>query len=252
MWLAPEWMVTHEAVIPAELVSDPEPSAPVNKPAVVKPPAKPVVVKPPHRALKPPKPIGMPLPKRTERPVEMAKAEPPVAPPSTPAPAPLLTPPPSPPAPAMNAPAASAPDDSISAARGPSASIDAAPTTAVDAGFPTPPAPVVRGGSGGVAVAALPATDGLTRTAVPRGGYQVKPSYPMSARRAGVEGTTLLGVFVGRDGRVVDVVVKQSAGHPDLDRAATDAVRRWHFEPARRGVDAVAMWVELPVEFHLR
>ena len=92
----------------------------------------------------------------------------------------------------------------------------------------------------------------MTQTAVPRGGYQLTPTYPMSARRAGIEGTTLLSVFVGADGRVVDVVVKQSAGHPDLDRAASTAVRRWRFEPARRGTDAVAMWVELPVEFHLR
>ena len=53
-------------------------------------------------------------------------------------------------------------------------------------------------------------------------------------------------------GRVGEVVVKQSAGHPDLDRAAADAVRRWRFEPARRGAEAVAIWVELPVEFRLR
>ena len=42
-----------------------------------------------------------------------------------------------------------------------------------------------------------------------------------------------------------------SAGHPDLDQAAMEAVRRWRFEPARRGADAVAMWVLLPVEFRL-
>jgi periplasmic protein TonB len=63
---------------------------------------------------------------------------------------------------------------------------------------------------------------------------------------------TLLGVLVADDGRVADVVVKQSAGHPDLDRAAAEAVRRWQFEPARRGSETVAMWVLLPVEFRLR
>jgi protein TonB len=108
------------------------------------------------------------------------------------------------------------------------------------------------------AVAALPPSpaaapaSGPTRTAIPRGGYQVTPSYPPSARRLGIEGTTLLRVFVDANGRVSDVVVKRSAGHPDLDRAATEAVRRWQFDPARRGADAVAMWVELPVEFQLR
>jgi periplasmic protein TonB len=51
---------------------------------------------------------------------------------------------------------------------------------------------------------------------------------------------------------VADVVVQESAGHPDLDDAAAAAVRRWRFEPARRGAEAVAMWVLLPVEFHLK
>ena len=49
-----------------------------------------------------------------------------------------------------------------------------------------------------------------------------------------------------------DVRVERSAGHPDLDDAATDAVKRWRFDPARRGSEAVAMWVLLPVEFKLR
>ena len=53
------------------------------------------------------------------------------------------------------------------------------------------------------------------------------------------------------DGRIGDVAVEHSAGHPDLDQAAMEAVRRWRFEPARRGADAVAMWVLLPVEFRL-
>jgi len=48
------------------------------------------------------------------------------------------------------------------------------------------------------------------------------------------------------------VLVEKSAGHVELDEAAADAVRRWRFEPARRGPEAVAMWVLLPVEFRLR
>jgi len=80
----------------------------------------------------------------------------------------------------------------------------------------------------------------------------VRRSYPTGARRAGIQGTTLLGVFVGVDGGVGDVVVKESAGHPDLDAAAAEAVKRWRFEPARRGSEPVAMWVLLPVEFRLR
>lgn len=92
----------------------------------------------------------------------------------------------------------------------------------------------------------------VTQYARPQGGYQVRPSYPASARRLGVQGTTLLKVHVLVDGAVGEVVVQESAGHIDLDQAAADAVRRWRFDPARRGNEPVAMWVLLPVEFRLR
>jgi protein TonB len=62
----------------------------------------------------------------------------------------------------------------------------------------------------------------------------------------------MLRVHVLIDGQVGDVVVQESAGHPDLDQAAADAVRQWRFEPGRRGEEAVAMWVLLPVEFRLK
>ena len=101
-------------------------------------------------------------------------------------------------------------------------------------------------------VASVPGDGGITRVARPTGGYQVRPTYPSTARRLGVQGTTLLRVHVLDDGRVGEVDVEESAGHPDLDQAAADAVRRWRFEPARRGEQAVAMWVRLPVEFRLR
>ena len=109
-----------------------------------------------------------------------------------------------------------------------------------------------RGGAPTGAGMTARGTGDVTSTAHPRGGYQVRPSYPASARRLGIQGTSLLRVFVGPDGKVTDIVVQESAGHPDLDEAAAAAVRRWRFEPARRGTDPVAMWVLLPVEFHLK
>ena len=118
-------------------------------------------------------------------------------------------------------------------------------------GSPTSSAAADRRAAGpGPSAMAVP--DGITQTAIPRGGYQVKPPYPGSARRLGIQGTTTLRVYVAADGRVADVRVEESAGHADLDHAAADAVRRWRFEPARRGKDPVGMWVLLPVEFRLR
>lgn len=130
------------------------------------------------------------------------------------------------------------------------------------ASSPGPPAGSPAPSSNGAASSALSVASvairdtgtagAITQSARPQGGYQVRPSYPSSALRQGIQGTTMLKVHVLIDGRVGDVLVQQSAGHPDLDEAAIAAVRRWRFEPARRGSDPVAMWVLLPVEFQIR
>jgi periplasmic protein TonB len=93
--------------------------------------------------------------------------------------------------------------------------------------------------------------EALSGLARPLGGYQVKPRYPESARRAGVQGVTTLRVRVLENGRVGEVVVDTSAGFRDLDFAAVEAVKKWLFEPARQGKDAVSVWVMLPVKFEL-
>lgn len=100
--------------------------------------------------------------------------------------------------------------------------------------------------------AAATTADRLTSFARPRGGYQTRPAYPETARRAGVEGITVLKFEVLATGRVGAVVVERSAGFPDLDRAAVEGVKTWRFEPARRGSQPVAVWVTLPVRFELR
>jgi periplasmic protein TonB len=86
----------------------------------------------------------------------------------------------------------------------------------------------------------------------PLGGYQLLPRYPDSARRQGITGTTTLLFEVLENGRVGEVQIENSAGHPDLDQAAADAIKKWRFEPARRGNQPVAVWLRMPVKFVLR
>lgn len=93
---------------------------------------------------------------------------------------------------------------------------------------------------------------GHGRLAQPRGGYQVTPHYPESARRAGIQGVTLLRFEIRTDGTVGKIMVERSAGHRDLDLTAAEAVKRWRFDPARRGNQPIAVWVTLPVRFELR
>jgi protein TonB len=104
-------------------------------------------------------------------------------------------------------------------------------------------------GAGGGGVGSGESVSGLAR---PLGGYQVKPRYPESARRAGAQGITLLKLRVLENGKVGEVQIERSAGHGDLDNAAVDAVKRWLFEPARMGKIPVAVWVLLPVKFELQ
>jgi periplasmic protein TonB len=119
------------------------------------------------------------------------------------------------------------------------------------------------GGGGGTAVAGLGRGDkgdgfggggngdGRAATARPLGGYQVKPRYPESARKVGAQGITLLRVRVLENGRVGEVLIEKSAGFSELDSSAAEAVKKWLFEPARRGKEPVQVWVLLPVKFEL-
>jgi periplasmic protein TonB len=77
------------------------------------------------------------------------------------------------------------------------------------------------------------------------------PSYPLSARRSGVEGTVSLRVLVGTDGTPRRVELNQSSGSNALDVAALRTVEKWRFAPARRGPTAIEEWVLVPVVFRL-
>jgi len=79
-----------------------------------------------------------------------------------------------------------------------------------------------------------------------------QPPYPISARRRGLEGTVVLRVEVLANGSCGRLEVKNGSGHEILDSAAAQAVKSWRFAPARRGGDALAAWVEIPVTFRLK
>jgi TonB family protein len=78
-----------------------------------------------------------------------------------------------------------------------------------------------------------------------------KPSYPEIARREGREGRVLLRVLVDDQGRTKTVEINSSSGNEALDRAAAEAVKRWHFQPARYDDRAVESWLRIPIEFRL-
>jgi protein TonB len=87
--------------------------------------------------------------------------------------------------------------------------------------------------------------------AYPRYQLNAPPTYPGLARKRGQEGTVFLKVLVNKEGRVDELEIKTSSGFTLLDRAAVSAVRKWSFEPGRRGEERVPMWVRVPVTFKL-
>src|ERR1700742_4374962 len=72
------------------------------------------------------------------------------------------------------------------------------------------------------------------------------PAVLSAASAAG--GRVVLRVLVTVDGSVGEVEVLESAG-PDLDAAATTAVRKWRFAPATRAGSAVPSRVKIPFVF---
>lgn len=78
-----------------------------------------------------------------------------------------------------------------------------------------------------------------------------KPSYPMVARQRHWQGTVLLRVYVGANGKALQVNIQRSSGHDVLDESALESVRQWRFVPAKRGDTAEASWATVPIEFEL-
>lgn len=77
------------------------------------------------------------------------------------------------------------------------------------------------------------------------------PPYPAAARRRGEQGSVLLEVLVDETGQAIKVAVRRGSGFASLDNAALEAVRQWHFRPARRGGLAHTAPALVPVNFRL-
>lgn len=61
----------------------------------------------------------------------------------------------------------------------------------------------------------------------------------------------LLDVYILPDGSVGEIKLKRSSGHPRLDQTALEAVRRWRYQPARRGNEPIPYWYVQPLDFVL-
>ncbi len=79
----------------------------------------------------------------------------------------------------------------------------------------------------------------------------VNPKYPDLARQAGIEGTVLLNVLVGDDGKVMQVTVIQSDVTPAMEKSAQEAAKQFLFKPAKQRTVPVKARVAIPIRFKL-
>ena len=73
--------------------------------------------------------------------------------------------------------------------------------------------------------------------------------YPALLKDAGIGGTVSVHLFIERDGRVGNALVKESSGHVALDRAALKVARAARFSPALNREEPVALWISINLTF---
>jgi TonB family protein len=117
----------------------------------------------------------------------------------------------------------------------------AAPSSPPAGSEPEPPSNVgiPSGGSGAIPVAPKPQADDAKATVTPPRIVHFEPApYPKEAEAQGIEANVILRLDIDKDGKVTAVAVSEPAGH-GFDEAATEAAKRFVFEPARRGATPI-------------
>jgi TonB family protein len=71
----------------------------------------------------------------------------------------------------------------------------------------------------------------------------VQPSYPTAAQRAGLEGSITVNALIDENGDVIDTgILKGIINDRGLGKAAESAIKKWKFQPARKGGVNVKVW----------
>jgi protein TonB len=80
--------------------------------------------------------------------------------------------------------------------------------------------------------------------------YDPDPEYSEEARKAKYQGTVVLWLVVGPDGKPQQIRVSRSLGM-GLDEKAVEAVRQWRFEPSKKDGQPVPVQINVEVNFRL-
>ena len=80
--------------------------------------------------------------------------------------------------------------------------------------------------------------------------HKPEPSFPSDASRAGVQGSVLVSIVIGADGRTRDIEVISPAGF-GFDERAVETIRNWRFRPAEKDGKPVAVTANVETKFRL-
>lgn len=84
----------------------------------------------------------------------------------------------------------------------------------------------------------------------PRTLKTVDPVYPSSAQRLGVEGSITVNALIDEKGNVIDTgILKGIQDDRGLGKAAETAVKKWKFQPAKKGGVNVKVWKPFVIVF---
>lgn len=79
---------------------------------------------------------------------------------------------------------------------------------------------------------------------------RVNPVYPEEAKKEGLTGSAVLTLKIGKDGKVIETSVKESA-HELLDQAAVEAVHQWEYTPPVLDGEPVEVLATVTIAFKL-
>ncbi|MCC6395007.1 MAG: TonB family protein [Bryobacterales bacterium] len=81
--------------------------------------------------------------------------------------------------------------------------------------------------------------------------YMAKPAYPETLQQQGIEGTVLLEGVISVDGSLLSLRSLNSLVHPELTKAAMDAVKQWRYQPTLLNGKPVEVVTTITVNYRL-
>ncbi len=76
----------------------------------------------------------------------------------------------------------------------------------------------------------------------------VPPVFPEDMRRDGVSGVVTVSILIDEKGNVTEPKVVKTT-HEAFSQPAIEALSKWKFKPAKQAGEAVAMRVNIPIQF---